>query len=371
MRYREIPHGKEKVGVIGLGTVYYHHSDLTEVERTVRTALSHGVNYFDMIVEREEAFLSYAKAWEGVPRSAYAIQMHFGAVYENGPYGWTRDLDRIKGAIQKQMQMLKIEYADMGYVHCIDEEEDFRHVMRHGLWDYMKGMKADGKIRHLGCSTHNPDILRRFLDTGLIDMAMFSVNMAYDYASDGPYAIGNRENRYRLYQECESAGVGLSVMKPFGGRRLLDERISPFHCAFTTNQCIQYALDRPAVLTVLPGVPNAEYLKRALAFLEASEEERDYAKLADVTPEKIEGTCVYCNHCLPCPKGLNIGLINKYYDLARVGDALAAQHYQNLEGKANACVACKHCEKRCPFHVKQEARMKEISQYFKEEPVQR
>ena len=81
--------------------------------------------------------------------------------------------------------------------------------MEGGIWDYMKHLKQDGIIRHLGVSTHNPEILRRFLDTGKIDLAMFSINPAYDY-STGTYGIGAADERGRLYQECEKNGVGIS-----------------------------------------------------------------------------------------------------------------------------------------------------------------
>lgn len=84
----------------------------------------------------------------------------------------------------------------------------------------------------------------------------------------------------------------------------------------------------------------------------------------DLATAEAVGKCVYCNHCKPCPRGLDIGIINKYYDLARNGDSMAAEHYRNLEIKADACVQCGHCESRCPFHVKQENRMKEIATYF-------
>ena len=64
-------------------------------------------------------------------------------------------------------------------------------------------------------------------------------------------------------------------------------------------------------------------------------------------PQDAEGVCVYCNHCAPCPAGLNIGLINKYYDLSKAGDVLAKDHYRNLEIGADRCVQCGHCNKMC------------------------
>ena len=56
--------------------------------------------------------------------------------------------------------------------------------------------------------------------------------------------------------------------------------------------------------------------------------------------------------------------MNKYYDLALAGDAIAANHYTKLSVNADACLHCGHCESRCPFGVRQESRMEEIARYF-------
>ena len=154
------------------------------------------------------------------------------------------------------------------------------------------------------------------------------------------------------------------MMKAFSAGQLLDAKTSPFGQALTEYQCIQYALDRPGVVTVLPGVRNRDDLKRILGFLTATEEEKDYSVLGSFTQKELNGICVYCNHCQPCPAGLDVGLINKYYDLAQAGDELANDHYAHLERKASDCIACGYCDSRCPFHVKQTRRMKEIAAYF-------
>ena len=206
---------------------------------------------------------------------------------------------------------------------------------------------------------------REVLDTGLADMMMFSINPSYDY-QHGEYANGSATERMALYRRCEAEGVGISVMKAFAGGQLLDARTSPFGQALTEYQCIQYALDKPGVLTVLPGVRDRADLERVLGFLRAGEAERDYSVISSLTPRDAEGTCVYCNHCQPCPAGLDVGLINKYYDLARAGDALAAEHYRSLSLGADACISCGHCDRRCPFHVSQSARMREIASYFRQ-----
>ena len=106
-------------------------------------------------------------------------------------------------------------------------------------------------------------------------------------------------------------------------------------------------------------------LQTVLKYVTATPEEKDYSVIGEFAPQDVTGICVYCNHCQPCPMGLNVGLINKYYDLALAGDEMAKGHYQKLPIHADACVRCGHCESRCPFHVKQEARMEEIAGYFK------
>ena len=98
--------------------------------------------------------------------------------------------------------------------------------------------------------------------------------------------------------------------------------------------------------------------------LDLKAQERDYSVIAALTPKDTKGTCVYCKHCHPCPAGLDIGLINKYYDLSRLGDGLAREHYLTLEKQAGDCVGCGHCDGRCPFHVAQSSRMQEILSYF-------
>ena len=264
------------------------------------------------------------------------------------------------------MSALKTDYIDFGFLHCIDEEADLRHVFDRGILDYILELKQQGVVRHVGLSSHTPEIAHMAMDAGILDMLMFSINPAYDYRDESEYAVGSAAERQSLYRRCEAEGVGICVMKAFSGGQLLNAKTSPFGRALTEYQCIQYALDKPGVLTVVPGVRNREDLRRILGFVNAAPEERDYSVLGTFAPQETEGVCVYCNHCQPCPAGLDVGLINKYYDLALAGDALAKSHYANLEKKAGDCIGCGHCDSRCPFHVGQVERMQTIRTYFGE-----
>ena len=90
----------------------------------------------------------------------------------------------------------------------------------------------------------------------------------------------------------------------------------------------------------------------------------DYSIIGSFAPPEASGKCVYCNHCEPCPCGLDIGMINKFYDLAKIGDDMAREHYLALRRTASACLSCGHCNSRCPFNVDQMSRMEEIAAYF-------
>lgn len=357
MEYRILPHGGEKISIIGLGS-----GSLTgtkqEMTDIISTAIDNGINYFDMAPSEKAPFFAYANAFAG-RRDKIITQMHFGAVYSNEKYGWTRKLDEIQSQFEWDLKLLNTDYTDIGYIHCVDDAEDLNEVMNGGLWEYMKNLKSEGKIRHLGFSSHDPSIARRILETGLVDIFMFSINPSYDYQK-GEYGIGEVAERAALYRDCERMGVGISVMKPFADGQLLDAKTPLFKRALTHPQCFQYALDRPVVMTVMPGVRNMADLQIALKYVIASPEEKDYSVIGEFTPQDAYGIYVYCNHCQPCPMGLNVGLINK----SLAGDKMAKGHYEKLPIHADACIQCGHCESRCPFHVKQESRMEEINAYF-------
>jgi predicted aldo/keto reductase-like oxidoreductase len=362
MEYRKLPHGDEQISVIGMGSSVVGEQDERGIVETVHYALNHGINYFDMAGGHAAIFPGYGKALEGRRHEAM-LQVHFGADYILGEYGWNLVLDGVKESVDWQLKNLKTDYIDFGFIHCLDELSDLEIYERNGVLQYVLDMKEQGVLKHIGLSTHAPILANKVLDMGIIDMLMFSINPMYDYGQ-GDYAIGGGNERYELYRRCEKEGIGISVMKPFNAGQLLDAEKSPFHQALTPAQCIQYALDRPGVLTVLQGPGNVEQLKENLSFLETSAEERDYSVIGSFTPDETKGKCVYCRHCHPCPVGLDIGLINKYYDLSVLGDILAKEHYLTLEKTASDCIQCGHCNSRCPFHVEQKERMSEITEYF-------
>lgn len=362
MKYRINRRTGDRISEIGMGSAYLCEAETGEAVRALRTAYEGGINYFDLAAGNGRAFPLWGEALGDV-RKNVLYQIHFGADYSKGEYGWSLELDTVKRSVERMLKELGTDYIDYGFIHCQDELSDWVTYRENGVYDYLLSLRDAGVVRHIGLSSHTPSVIQRILDDAPVDMLMFSVNPAYDYGQ-GEFANGGVDERSAVYRRCERDGIGISVMKPFSGGQLLDAARSPFGQALTVYQCIRYALDRPGVLTVLPGAQSVEEVERLLAYCDQPEEAQDYSAIGGFAPSEASGKCVYCNHCKPCPMGLDVGLINKYYDLARLGDGMAAEHYAKLEKKAGDCVACGHCDRRCPFHVRQSARMAEIAAHF-------
>ena len=362
MKYRINRKTGDRISEIGIGSSYMYSAGMDEAVRALHRAAEGGVNYFDLAAGHGDSFPIYGEALHDVRRDIF-YQIHFGADYAGGEYGWSLDLETVKRSIDAQLRALRTEYIDYGFIHCQDELFDWETYQANGVYDYILSLKRAGVVRHIGLSSHTPEVAGRILDEADVDMLMFSINPAYDYGQ-GEFANGSADERMALYRRCEREGIGISVMKPFSAGQLLDAATSPFGKALTPYQCMRYALDKPGVLTVLPGAQSVAEVESLLRYCDQPEDALDYSVIGTFAPVDARGKCVYCNHCQPCPAGLDIGLINKYYDLSLAGDRMAAEHYRTLEKTARDCVGCGHCDGRCPFRVKQSARMREIREYF-------
>ncbi len=362
MKYRTNRKTGDRISEIGMGSSYIHEAGRAEGIKVLRRAYEGGINYFDLAAGHGDAFPLYGEALHDVRENVF-YQIHFGADYTEGEYGWSLDLETVRKSVAKMLKELRTDYIDYGFIHCQDEFSDWETYQKNGIYDYILQLKKEGIVRHIGLSSHTPEVIMRILDEADVDMLMFSVNPAYDWG-EGQYANGTVEERNAVYRRCEKEGIGISVMKPFSGGQLLDASLSPFGRALTPWQCLRYILDKPGVLVALPGAKSTAEIDELLKYYEKNDEELDYSVIGTFAPPQAAGKCVYCGHCRPCPMGIDIGLVNKYYDLSLAGDAMAAEHYRTLEVNASACIQCGHCDSRCPFGVKQSTRMAEIREYM-------
>ena len=228
MQYRVNQRTKDQISVIGLGTAYLPEAGMKEAVDALQYAAENGINYFDLAAADGKAFDQFREALSDV-RKQVLYQIHFGADYSKVTYGWTLDLDKVKRSISWQLEHLKTDYIDYGFIHCQDELSDWETYQRNGVLDYLLGLKQSGVVHHIGMSSHTPSVAQKILDTGLVDMMMFSINPGYDF-HHGDYARGGVDERTELFRRAQRDGVGITVMKPFSGGQMSAARRMSKHC---------------------------------------------------------------------------------------------------------------------------------------------
>lgn len=380
MIYRTLGRTGIKVSAIALGCEGFSGKSHEEARRMMDFAIENGINFIDIYASDPEMRSTIGAALRG-RREGFVIQGHVGSVWKNGQYERTRNVADSKAAFQDLLERLETDYIDVGMIHYSDEEADFHRIFDGEFIEFVKELKAAGKIHAIGLSSHNPVIAKKAVETGLIDVLMFSVNPCYDMQppdedveklwADEVYEKTYRNfnpEREALYELCARRGVAIDVMKAYAGGDLLKADLSMFGKAMTPVQALDYALTRPAVAAVMAGCKTIDEIRQALAWCTATPEEKDYASvLANVEKCSWSGHCMYCGHCAPCPKAISVADVNKFLNLAvaqgKVPETVR-EHYKLLPHHASECIQCGACEKRCPFGVPVREKMKQAAELF-------
>lgn len=381
MQYRELGSTAIQVSEIGIGCSAFSQMDTAQSYEFMTLALEAGVNIMDLYDANPIVRSNIGYALRG-RRDQMNIQGHIGNCWTNGQYERTRDIEKVKAGFEDLLQRLETDHIEVGMLHFIDEMEDWDTIANGPMMEYAKELKAQGKIKHIGMSSHNATVALAAAKSGLIEVIMFSLNPAFDQVPAGlniwdsasytKMLNGIDPVRVELYDYCAQHNIAITVMKVFGGAngQLLDAERSPLKVALTPAQCIAYALAKPCVSSVLCGAKTIDELKSDLAYEQASEADKDYSMVLNNGQKNCgEGTCTYCNHCLPCPQGIDIAKVNELLDQATAGDkvpAKVAKEYKALAHKAGECTQCGACESRCPFGVSVCERMKEAQRVFGE-----
>lgn len=380
MQYRKLGRTDLMVSEIGIGCEGFVDHDGALTAPLLDAAEQGGVNLIDLYTPNADMRSRLGKLMRG-RRDKFILQAHLCTIWKNGQYERTRDIDEVKLSFADLLERLETDHIEIGMVHYVDSLEDWRIVSEGPVMEYAHQLKAQGKIGCIGLSSHNPQAATAAVQSGLIDVLMFSINPCYDLQPAGedcaalweassyetPLVNMNTE-RQALYELCSSMGVGITVMKAFGGGDLLSDTLSPAGKALTVNQCIHYALTRPAVASVLSGAHTVEELEQGIAYESASEQERDYAAAFAAFPKiSWQGHCMYCGHCAPCPQEIDVASVTKYLNLAKAQGNVpetVREHYAVLSSHGGDCIECAACEARCPFGVPVMENMKQAAATF-------
>lgn len=393
MLYRKLGRTGLDTSVISLGAEHLEKEDRETIKDVVGTAVGNGINLIDLIgMVAPEARDNMGAALRGI-REKVMLSAHFGATYQNGEYHKTRDTSLCETSFYDLLSRLHTDYIDILMFHWVDEKMDYEEAFdRQGYLGLALRLKQEGKVRFLALSTHRTSIAMKAMRSGFMDAIMFPVNPAHDllpgdiglepmwqkdtYRQLSEDAIRPAEKRKELYLACQESNVGLIAMKPYAGGLLLQDGnpsdflkgrglLHPGRLALSPVQCLSYVLSQPGITTALTGCRKPEEVEAAIAYVDAGQEQRDFSAIDVNSLWKLRRSCVYCNHCLPCPSEIEIGSLMRLLDAAEhnLNEKVTAD-YRALTKNASDCTYCGICTERCPFDVAVLDRMERAIKVF-------
>ena len=379
MQYRKLGSQRIDASIIGLGAEHLEHSPLDTIISVVDTALDGGMNYIDLFMASPDVRDNFGIALKN-RRQQVIITGHLGATLKNDQYNRSRDKALCEHYFNDLLTRLQTDYIDVLMLHYIDEPDDYDEVFNteDGLLELAFRLQKEGKVRMLGMSSHRVPVSLTAVNSGYIDVLMFPVNPATDMLPGDikieaafqaitykqPQTETDQRSRKDLYHTCAARSVSIVAMKPYAAGWLFTKG-NPSSIVLTPVQCLSYALSQPAVCTVVPGCRTANEVKTALAYLEATDLEKDFNAIDTNSIWKLQGSCMYCNHCLPCPVSIDIAAVTRLADTSRhARDTRIATEYEALPVTASACTECGVCTERCPFNVDVVCNMKQAAAIF-------
>ncbi|MBQ1386184.1 MAG: aldo/keto reductase [Erysipelotrichales bacterium] len=346
--------------------------DIEQVKTMVDLFLEAGFTYFDTapLYPGSEAAIKKALV-ERYPRESYTLATKINA------FILAPTEKACKNQFYNSLKRTGAGYFDYYLLHSIMENNYTKYDKYH-IWDFVKDLKKQGLVKHIGFSYHSgPELLDKLLTAHPeVDFIQLQIN----YADWENPSVTSRAN----YEVARKHGVSMTVMEPIKGGRLanppeevkkLMKEVRP-ELSYA-SWAIRFAASLDGIITVLSGMSNIDQMKDNLSYMKnfrpLDEKERKVIEEA----QKIFGNssaipCTACHYCtegcpmgIPIPevfKAMNVRLANGQMEEAQTAYEEATQN----AGKAIDCVECRQCEGACPQHLPITDYLKKASEMFGE-----
>ena len=363
--------------------------DQEEVNRLVDVAMAHGVNYYDTSPNYlgGESERATAEALNRYPRDKWLLATKLSNFSD-----WSYDNSVMM--YRNSLEIFKTDHIDYYLLHSIGGMDAFNtRFGTTGIMDFLLRERELGHIRNLGFSFHGNrqgfDELMSLHSKYHWDFVQIQMNYV-----DWRHAGRNNTDAEYLYGVLDSMGIPVVIMEPLRGGRLADMPVTLADMlqakdpsGSLASWAFRFAGSFPRVLTVLSGMTYMEHLednlRTYLDFKPLSEEEMELLQEVATRMETWPLVrCTGCNYCMPCPYGIDIPGIFKFYndslnagtyvkDSEQEGYAKARRRYLLAYDKAiptvrqaDHCIQCGKCEEACPQHIAVRSELRKIDEYI-------
>lgn len=345
------------------------HIDEEEADKMFSYALEHGVNYFDTAwgYHNGNSERLVGKLLSKYPRESFYLASKF-------PGYDLSNMDKVEEIFEEQLERCGVDYFDFYLIHNVCELNIDEYLNEeHGIMSYLCAQREQGRIRHLGFSTHSSnDSLERFLKAYGAHMEFCQIQINWV-----DWALQNAKDKLALASEYQ---LPIWAMEPLRGGKLasLSEGAEAELKALRPDEGIpawsfRYLQSIPEITVILGGMSNFEQMKENIETFKTEKplNSKELLALQNIATSLTSSTtldCTSCKYCLShCPEELNIPLlIELYNDRTFTGKEsfLASMGLDSLpeDKRPSACIECRSCEAVCPQQLSIADTLKEFAE---------
>jgi uncharacterized protein len=233
--------------------------------------------------------------------------------------------------LDNSLRMLQTDYIDIYQLHQIAQDRDWEIVTGPGgAMEAVVKAEEQGKIRHIGVTSHNLAMAVKLVKTGLFDTIQFPFNFIEDAA---------KEELHVAAREC---GMGILAMKPFAG-------------GVIDNAAVAFKFLREHIDVIpLPGFDSPERVDEVVSFYGQPNRvtDNDLNLMEKYRQELGKQFCRRCEYCQPCPQGVMITSAMSYKVVAaRMSPKVAVEFCKMPMESVALCIECRECIDRCPYEL--------------------
>ena len=343
--------------------------DIEQTKQMVDAFLEAGCTYFDTAraYGQSEAAIREALV-ERYPREAYQLAT------KNAAWIGPKSYEDARKDFDISLEQTGAGYFDFYLIHNTGGSRT-QVFDKLEMWDFVKELKASGKVKHIGFSHH--DNAERLDEILAAHPEMEFVQLQVNYAD-----WDNASTQSRLCVEtCQKYGKPVVIMEPVRGGTLA---VPPEPVAQVLHEAnpdasyvswaLRFAMGTPNLITVLSGMSSLEQMQQNLetwrTYEPLSEDELAVlARAKDKLDEMLDNPCTNCQYCMKaCPKDIKIAQIME--SLNRMG-MYGQDNGKNWYGfnaqpgyRASDCIQCYSCESACPQHIAIVGKLERAAELF-------